>query len=60
MAGQIHLGHVYHIAGSPNVTEAAAALVSIPVMGTSCLRNTVLRKVTTIPRPSTELFLLAP
>jgi len=30
MAGQVHLGHVYHIAGSPKVTEAAAALVSIP------------------------------
>ena len=30
MAGRIHLGHVYHVAGSPKVTEAAAALVSIP------------------------------
>jgi guanine deaminase len=30
MASQIHLGHIYHIAGSPKVTEAAAALVSIP------------------------------
>jgi guanine deaminase len=30
MAGQVHLGHVYHIAGSPKVTEAAAARVSIP------------------------------
>ncbi|MDT5288063.1 MAG: guanine deaminase, partial [Mycobacterium sp.] len=30
MASQIHLGHVYHIAGDPLVTEAAAALVSIP------------------------------
>jgi guanine deaminase len=30
MAGQVHLGHVYHVAGSPTVTEAAAALVSIP------------------------------
>jgi guanine deaminase len=30
MAGQVHLGHVYHVAGSPKVTEAAAALVSIP------------------------------
>jgi guanine deaminase len=27
---QVHLGHVYHVAGSPTVTEAAAALVSIP------------------------------
>ncbi|CAN5689377.1 amidohydrolase family protein [soil metagenome] len=27
---QIHLGHVFHIAGEPLVTEAAAALVSIP------------------------------
>ena len=30
MAGRVHLGHVYHIAGSPKVTEATAALVSIP------------------------------
>jgi guanine deaminase len=30
MAKQVHLGHVYHIAGSPLVTEAADALVSIP------------------------------
>ena len=30
MADRVHLGHVYHIAGSPKVTEAAAALVSIP------------------------------
>jgi guanine deaminase len=30
MASQIHLGHVYHVAGSPKVTEASAALVSIP------------------------------
>jgi guanine deaminase len=30
MAGQVHLGHVYHVAGSPQITEAAAALVSIP------------------------------
>lgn len=27
---QIHLGHVFHVAGSPLITEAAAALVSIP------------------------------
>ncbi|GLP81723.1 amidohydrolase family protein [Mycobacterium antarcticum] len=27
---QVHLGHVYHIAGRPLVTEAAGALVSIP------------------------------
>ncbi|MCW2687719.1 MAG: guanine deaminase [Mycobacterium sp.] len=27
---QIHLGHVFHVAGSPKVSEAAAALVSIP------------------------------
>jgi hypothetical protein len=26
---QIHLGHVFHLAGSPLITEAAAALVSI-------------------------------
>ena len=26
----IHLGHIFHVAGSPLVTEAAAALVSIP------------------------------
>jgi guanine deaminase len=29
MASQLHLGHVFHLAGSPTVTEAAAALVSI-------------------------------
>jgi guanine deaminase len=27
---QVHLGHVYHVAGRPTVSEAAAALVSIP------------------------------
>lgn len=27
---QVHLGHVFHIAGNPLVTEAAEALVSIP------------------------------
>ncbi|CAN5464679.1 amidohydrolase family protein [soil metagenome] len=27
---QVHLGHVFHIGGQPLVTEAAAALVSIP------------------------------
>jgi guanine deaminase len=27
---QVHLGHIYHVAGSPTVSEAAAALVSIP------------------------------
>ncbi len=26
----VHLGHIYHVAGSPKVTEAAAALVSYP------------------------------
>ena len=30
MAGQVHLGHVFHVAGSPLVTEASEALVSIP------------------------------
>src|SRR6185369_13227788 len=30
MANQVHLGHIFHLAGSPKVTEAAAALVSIP------------------------------
>src|SRR3954447_12856976 len=30
MASQVHLGHVHHIAGSPTVTGAAGALVSIP------------------------------
>lgn len=30
MASRIHLGHVFHIAGSPTVTTAADALVSIP------------------------------
>lgn len=27
---QVHLGHVFHVAGTPTVTEAAAALVAIP------------------------------
>jgi guanine deaminase len=30
MAGQVHLGHVFHVSGSPTVTESAAALVEIP------------------------------
>lgn len=30
MAGQVHLGQIYHVAGRPTVTEAAAALASIP------------------------------
>ncbi|MDT5154976.1 MAG: guanine deaminase [Mycobacterium sp.] len=30
MASQVHLGHVFHVAGTPLVTEAAEALVSIP------------------------------
>jgi guanine deaminase len=30
MAKQVHFGHVYHVAGTPSVTEAADALVSIP------------------------------
>lgn len=30
MATHTHLGHIFHIAGEPKVTEAAAALVSIP------------------------------
>jgi guanine deaminase len=30
MASRVHLGHVFHIAGSPLVTEATDALVSIP------------------------------
>lgn len=30
MASQIHLGHIFHIAGTPLVTEAANALISIP------------------------------
>jgi guanine deaminase len=30
MSNEVHLGHVFHLAGSPKVTEAAAALVSIP------------------------------
>ena len=30
MAGQVHLGHVFHVAGSPTVTGAADALVAIP------------------------------
>ncbi|TSD98046.1 amidohydrolase family protein [Skermania sp. ID1734] len=27
---QVHLGHIFHIAGNPQVTEAAAALASFP------------------------------
>ena len=27
---QVHLGHIYHVAGSPTVSQAAAALESIP------------------------------
>ncbi len=27
---QVHFGHVFHVAGSPKVTEADDALVSIP------------------------------
>jgi len=30
MAGQLHLGHIFHIAGSALVTSAAAALEAIP------------------------------
>ena len=30
MTTHTHLGHIFHIAGEPKVTEAAAALVSIP------------------------------
>ena len=30
MASRVHLGHVFHIAGNPLVTEATDALVSIP------------------------------
>lgn len=30
MATQVHLGHIYHIAGSPKITEANSALVEIP------------------------------
>ncbi len=30
MASRIHLGHVFHLAGAPLVTDAANALVSIP------------------------------
>lgn len=30
MTKQVHLGHVFHIAGNPLITEAAQALVSIP------------------------------
>ena len=30
MATEVHLGHVFHLAGSPTITDAAAALVSIP------------------------------
>jgi guanine deaminase len=30
MSKQVHLGHVYHVAGNPLITQAADALVSIP------------------------------
>lgn len=30
MASQVHLGHIFHLTGTPLVTDAAAALVSIP------------------------------
>jgi guanine deaminase len=30
MADQVHLGHVFHVAGTPVITDAAQALVSIP------------------------------
>ncbi len=30
MTRQVHLGHVYHVAGAPLITEAVDALVSIP------------------------------
>lgn len=30
MATEIHLGHIYHIAGSPKITQADSALVDIP------------------------------
>ena len=30
MTTHTHLGHIFHIAGEPTVTEAAAALESIP------------------------------
>jgi guanine deaminase len=30
VGSQVHLGHVFHLTGSPTVTEAADALVSIP------------------------------
>ncbi|OBK13690.1 amidohydrolase family protein [Mycobacterium asiaticum] len=30
MATQVHLGHIFHLTGSPMVTDAATALVSIP------------------------------
>ncbi|HYJ57514.1 MAG TPA: guanine deaminase, partial [Mycobacterium sp.] len=30
MADRVHLGHIFHLAGNPKITEAAAALVAIP------------------------------
>nr|WP_199256521.1 amidohydrolase family protein [Mycolicibacterium mengxianglii] len=30
VVSNVHLGHIFHLAGSPKVTEAARALVSIP------------------------------
>lgn len=30
MADQVHLGHIFHLAGSPRITTAATALVDLP------------------------------
>ena len=30
MATEVHLGHIYHIAGHPKITEADSALVAVP------------------------------
>jgi guanine deaminase len=35
MTTDVHYGHISHLEGSPTVTEAAAALVSVPD-GASC------------------------
>ena len=30
MADRVHLGHIFHLTGSPKITDADAALVAIP------------------------------
>jgi hypothetical protein len=30
LATEVHPGHIYHVAGSPKITEAGSALVEVP------------------------------